>query len=94
MQLGRERLIHRYWRFSHDGGPAQTEVFRFMPDGKVGGYDHFNERYWRLTEGVVSLLDGDGSPSVHFAAAVDGDRTSTIPASSFGWRSAARRGPG
>jgi acetyltransferase-like isoleucine patch superfamily enzyme len=64
--LSAARLQAKPWRFSHLTGMIASEHFRFLANGEVGGYDHANERFWRLRDGVLELLNGSCEVTVRF----------------------------
>lgn len=66
LPLTPERLIGRRWRYSHLSGWLASEHFRFLEGGAVGGYDHPNERGWRLRDGVLELFDDKNEVTVRF----------------------------
>ena len=66
IELDFERVKDRRWRFFHDTGPVATESLVFLSDGKIGGYQHRNETYWRIEDGLLSLLDVDNTVTVRF----------------------------
>lgn len=58
-------LTSQIWRY----GAAPNAVLGnmvFRPDGKIGGYHHPNEAFWRLTEQSLDILDVNGAPSRRF----------------------------
>ncbi len=61
-----DRIKNRYWKFFHDGGFVATEFFKFLPDGTIGGYNHDNERYWEIENGVLSLFNNARVSTVTF----------------------------
>lgn len=71
--LDPDRLQRNPWRFRHLDGMTASEHFRFLPDGVVGGYSHPNERFWRLSDGVVELLNDARAVTVRFEVAAETD---------------------
>jgi len=68
-------LVGANWRYGHDGAPPSPEPFQFLPNGGIDGYDHPNERVWRLEDGTLSLFRFDGQRTVRFDdATVHDDR--------------------
>ncbi len=67
-QIDEVALLGTPWRYGHDGRVPSTDCFRLLPDGGIGGYDHPNERGWRIDDGVLALLAADGSCTVRFDA--------------------------
>jgi acetyltransferase-like isoleucine patch superfamily enzyme len=66
-------ITSRVWRY----GAAQGNVLGslvFRKDGRIGGYLHPNEAFWRLTEQMLEIRDANGAPSRRF---LFGDRTAT-----------------
>jgi acetyltransferase-like isoleucine patch superfamily enzyme len=61
-----DQIKEKYWCFFLENGHVGSEFFSFLPDGTIGGYDNDNERYWRIEDGVLSLLDKDQEVSVTF----------------------------
>ncbi len=39
-KLDFNQIGNRLWRFFHDSGHLLSEFFEFLPDGKIGGYQH------------------------------------------------------
>jgi len=46
------------WSFGRPGDPY-TGMLRCLPDGRIGGYVHFNESFWRLSDGGLTFLDSE-----------------------------------
>lgn len=58
-------ITSRIWRYGlAEGGALGSLVFR--EDGRIGGYIHPNEAFWRLVEGTLEILDAGGTPSRRF----------------------------
>ncbi len=66
-------LVGSRWRYGHSGKAPATEDFRFMPTGRIGGYNHHNERSWRLENGYLSLYNGHGQRTVQFDNIIERD---------------------
>jgi acetyltransferase-like isoleucine patch superfamily enzyme len=73
VDLSPERLARFPWRFRHRNGPVASDHFRFLPGGEIGGYNHPNERFWRLSDGVVELLNAAEEVTVRFETAEEAD---------------------
>jgi hypothetical protein len=59
-------LLGCAWQYGHDGKPPAATALRFLPDGAIAGYDHPNERSWRLEGGALALFDARGGRTVQF----------------------------
>ena len=55
-------LSARTFRFEAQG-QVVAPALRFSPKGFISGYAHFNETAWRIEDGQVVILRGDGAPS-------------------------------
>lgn len=66
IKLTEAMLFGAAWHFGHAGRPPGTTEFRLLPGGGIGGYDHVNERSWRLDDGTLSLFTGYGELTVRF----------------------------
>ncbi|WP_281401761.1 CatB-related O-acetyltransferase [Microvirga soli] len=65
--VSEKELLECVWRLSHSTGHIATEALRFLPNGKIGGYLHENETFWRLDGGYLLLVHKDGQRvSTHF----------------------------
>lgn len=65
-------LKDRKWTFFHrQTGYIATENFTFLPGGDVGGYSYDNERYWRIDDGKVVILNKDHVPTAVLEEEVD-----------------------
>jgi FkbM family methyltransferase len=53
------------WTFGRRGRPY-TGMLRCLPDGRIGGYVHSNESFWRLGEEGLTFLDSERRPSTVF----------------------------
>jgi hypothetical protein len=53
---------------------VRSQQLLFEPDGTISGYYHNNESHWRLSEGELLILRGDGEPScrAHLKVGNDG----------------------
>lgn len=66
-------ITARIWRYGPaEGGALGSLVFR--EDGRIGGYLHPNEAFWRMADGALEILDAAGAPSRRFLAS---ERTAT-----------------
>jgi hypothetical protein len=65
-KLDFNQIGNRLWRFFHDSGHLLSEFFEFLPDGKIGGYQHRNECFWRIENGVLCVFDVDMTMTVRF----------------------------
>jgi len=61
-----DQLKDKLWCFSRENGAVASDGLLFLPDGTVGGYQHKNEQYWHLEQGVLSFLNARRQPTVHF----------------------------
>ena len=69
-----EYLMGRPWKFHHGDGSVASPRLTFLPDGTIGGYDHRNERRWRIEAGALLLLNGQGTPTARLDQVTsDGD---------------------
>lgn len=59
---GHRELCGTRWRFEVDGALASDRL-TLWGDGSIGGYDHPNERLWRVEEGALVLCDGGWQPT-------------------------------
>lgn len=59
-------LMKARWHYGHRGKAPETFALRLLQGGAIGGYDHPNERVWRLQDGVLSFWRDDGTPVVRF----------------------------
>jgi len=53
-----------FWAFEN-GQNRPISLIELLPDGKVGNYDHHNEKFWQTDciEESITLLDGDRQPT-------------------------------
>jgi acetyltransferase-like isoleucine patch superfamily enzyme len=58
-------LTTRLWSFGHLGASPQS-FLRFLPNGDIGLYDSFNERRWRLEDGVLCVINALGVVTARF----------------------------
>lgn len=54
------------WRYMTAGGAIVSDSMRFMDDGRIVGYEHPNEKGWKLAAGVLRLLDRAGDATALF----------------------------
>ncbi|WP_083747436.1 CatB-related O-acetyltransferase [Teichococcus deserti] len=66
MNITYSNINGRFWQFSKVNGPIVTEVLRFLPDGTLKGYNHKNERYWRIENGNLRLLNWQHEVTIIF----------------------------
>lgn len=59
-KITKEFLEKNLWKYSHQGGLVSSTNLRFLPDGRIGGYTHPNETFWRLDNGLLSFIKDDG----------------------------------
>ncbi len=50
-------LNNKFFEFGRVSSKPICCTLRFSSDGSISGYDHDNERYWSLDEGILSLFD-------------------------------------
>lgn len=51
------------WSFSRTDGSMIAPIFRFLPDGRIGGHIHPNERFWEINDNVLLLKNITGETS-------------------------------
>jgi FkbH-like protein len=56
----RQKLVGSYWVFGPSWGTAKTDRLMFLADGKIGNYDHPNERRWQIANGRLEIFDEQG----------------------------------
>ncbi len=61
-----DRIRDRFWQYSHENGFIAAELMTFLPDGKIAGYDHPNERNWRIDDGILVLLNAESVVTIRF----------------------------
>jgi len=66
--LAADFLTSRAWKFYHKDGPVASEAFRLLPDGRIGGYRHPNERGWRVEAGALCLISDSGEVTSRLVA--------------------------
>jgi acetyltransferase-like isoleucine patch superfamily enzyme len=59
-------LMGRDWKFFHHASPGEWAILKFLPEGRLAGYDHPNERAWRLEDGVLCLVSSENVVTVRF----------------------------
>jgi len=64
--ISERKLAVTAWEFGVAGRPP-FGVMRLMPDGSIGNYGHPNERFWRLTQDGLVILDEKGEISTSFS---------------------------
>lgn len=65
MILTTDYLTRQTWRFYRKDGRGAAESVRFLPNGKIEGHVNPNEASWTLKDGLLSLLNDKGVPTVH-----------------------------
>jgi acetyltransferase-like isoleucine patch superfamily enzyme len=66
--ISADELLNKRWRFYHKSGFIACENLLFLPNGRIGGYDHPNERRWKIEDGILAILDQDGCVTTRFDA--------------------------
>ena len=61
-----EAWLHSNWIFSHVGGSLVSDALTLGIDGRIAGYGHFNETFWRVDDGVLLFIAADGRISTRF----------------------------
>ncbi len=61
-----EILTNTSWIFRHQSGIVASTELRLEADGSIGGYDHVNERSWRIKDDKLEFLSIDGQVSTRF----------------------------
>lgn len=59
-------LADSVWSFGRVGAVKLCQTFYFAPDGRVGGYKHPNECFWRLENGELHVLHDNGGLTWRF----------------------------
>jgi len=65
-KIDSDYLVDRNWIFYHQGREESPEFFKFESDGTVAIHDHDNERFWRLADGVLEVLDVNHCVTIRF----------------------------
>lgn len=63
-------LGRKPWEFSNSHG-VLSRNFWLMPEGKIGGYSHYNERGWRVVGETIELVREDGGVSCVLSKSTD-----------------------
>ncbi len=63
-----ELLQRRCWQFGTDAGVVHAPFLRLLEGGRLGGYHHPNEHFWRLADGCLQILDLAERVSTVFAS--------------------------
>ena len=70
-----ERIKHTNWALSFSHSPDQTHEIYFAADGTIGMYRHENERFWRVRNGQLEILNRFGALSWKFFQAKQSNST-------------------
>lgn len=63
-----DRLIDMVWTFGAVGQAPRSTTFHFKRDGRIGGFRSPHERFWRLRDGALEILDQHGRLTWRFGA--------------------------
>ncbi len=59
--LTQDSIIESIWSFGEKGKAPWANGLRFLPNGRLGGYDHPHEHSWALTDDTLNIYSSDGS---------------------------------
>lgn len=63
-----DMIKDRKWKFFRENGRVVSEFFQFNEDGSIAGYQHPNEKFWAIEDGVICLQNKNRKITTRFSS--------------------------
>ena len=67
VEVDRNTLISKAWRFERDDGGVIASSIKLSADGRIEGHSNSNDHRWNLDDGKISFFTEEGDVSCIFA---------------------------